>query len=130
MIRRCAVAAPASIACLANAIAVPVQSPQAFPPPNFNALTDAISAASLSRRHPVPPGGVGARLVPMVVNTTQAQTLHGIESPPPRSRGAEVLYGRYQTFDRHGADDARIQMSAQCDFVRWDAALPHRKEVT
>ena len=53
----------------------------------------------------------------MIANTTQAQTLHGIESPPPRSRGAEVLYGRYQTFDRLSANDTRIQMSAQCDFV-------------
>ena len=32
--------------------------------------------------------------------------------------GVEVLYGRYRTFDGLSANDTRIQMSAQYDFVR------------
>jgi hypothetical protein len=32
--------------------------------------------------------------------------------------GAEVLYGRYKTFDGLSANDTRIQMSVQYDFVR------------
>lgn len=32
--------------------------------------------------------------------------------------GAEVLYGRYRTFDGNSANDTRIQLSAQYDFVR------------